>query len=147
MSGAVRSVAAFEAAKGAIVVIAGLGLAAAIHHDLQQLADNLVRHLHLNPANRYPHIFIQAATRLHDMHLWLLATGAGGYATLRFIEAYGLWKARAWAEWLAVVSGAIYLPFEIYELSRGVDVLRIATFAVNVFVVAVMVRALLKRRS
>ena len=47
---------------------------AAIHEDLQQLAENLVQHLHLNPAKRYPQIFIEAAAQLHDVEIrstWL----------------------------------------------------------------------------
>lgn len=144
---ALRSVAVFEAVKGAIVMVAGLGLAAMIHHDLQQLAESLVLHLHLNPARQYPRIFIDAVARVHDVRLWMLASTAGCYAALRFLEAYGLWNARAWAEWLAVVSGGIYMPFEIYELSRGINPLRIATFVCNALVVAVMVRALLQRRE
>lgn len=141
-----RAVAIFEAAKGALVLIAGFGLAAAVHQDMQPLADELARHSHLNPAQNYPHIFIQAATRLHDAHLWLLAGGAGCYALLRFVEAFGLWKGRSWAEWIAATGGGIYLPFEIYHLSQRFDVLSVVIFAVNVLIVVVMVRALLQRR-
>ena len=42
-----RAVAAFEAVKGAIVLIAGFGLARLIDTDLQQAAENLVDRLHL----------------------------------------------------------------------------------------------------
>lgn len=142
-----RSVAALEGMKGLIVLVSGFGLASLVHHDAQQVAEALVRHLHLNPARHYPQIFIDAAARLNDMRLWALAAAAGGYASLRLIEAYGLWKARAWAEWLAAISGAIYIPFEIYELSRGVTALRVVTFVCNVVIVAVMVRALMLRRA
>ncbi|MCZ7627423.1 MAG: DUF2127 domain-containing protein [Candidatus Methylomirabilis sp.] len=44
---------------------------------------------------------------------------AAGYASVRFVEAYGLWLERRWAEWFAAVSGGIYIPFEIYELLYG----------------------------
>ena len=40
------------------------------------------------------------------------------YVILRFIEAYGLWYVRPWAEWLAIASGSIYIPFEIADLLR-----------------------------
>lgn len=35
---------------------------------------------------------------------------------MRFVEAYGLWRERRWANWLAAISEGIYLPVEIYEL-------------------------------
>ena len=46
------------------------------------------------------------------------------YSAIRFTEAYGLWRERRWAEWLSAVSGAIYLPFEIYELAGGITPLK-----------------------
>src|SRR5512145_2338015 len=114
-----RIVAAIEAGKGAIVLLTGLGFATLMHHDAQLMAARLVHHLHLDPAKGYPKIFIEAAGELNDVKLHLLAIGAATYVAIRFAEAYGLWLGRAWAEWLAAVSGAIYLPFEIMELSRG----------------------------
>jgi len=45
---------------------------------------------------------------------------------------------RAWAEWLALISGTIYLPFEIYEIARRPDAIRIAIFLINVVVVLYM---------
>jgi uncharacterized membrane protein (DUF2068 family) len=66
----------------------------------------------------------------------LLAVAACLYATLRFIEAYGLWRARAWAQWLAIVSGSVYLPFEIYELASRPDFLRGVVLTFNVAIVA-----------
>jgi uncharacterized membrane protein (DUF2068 family) len=144
---AIRSVALFEAAKGVLVLITGLGLATALHHGFEHTAEQLVHHLHLNPARHYPQIFIQAAAHLSNMHLWALALGAGSYSALRLAEAYGLWKERAWAEWLAAVSGGVYVPFEIYELFRGITPLRVATFVVNLAVVAIMVYALRRRRA
>jgi uncharacterized membrane protein (DUF2068 family) len=145
-SSGVRAVALFEATKGALVLIAGLGLLSVMHHSAQQLAERLVGHLHLNPANRYPRIFIDAAAQLTDVRLALLASGAAVYGLMRFIEAYGLWRQRRWAEWLAAVSAGIYIPFEIYELFHVVSWLSIGALTVNVLVVALMTRALLNLR-
>lgn len=37
------------------------------------------------------------------------------YASMRFIEAGGLWHSMRWTQWFAIISGAIYLPFEIID--------------------------------
>jgi uncharacterized membrane protein (DUF2068 family) len=132
----VRVIAAFEAAKGLLILFAGLGLLSIIHHDLQSLSEEVVRHFHLNPASRYPRIFLELADRFADVRLWLLAALAFGYAGMRLVEAYGLWHARRWAEWLAVASGAIYVPIEIYELFSGLSPLKVGTLALNVAIVA-----------
>jgi uncharacterized membrane protein (DUF2068 family) len=61
------------------------------------------------------------------------------YAVVRFVEAYGLWHARRWAEWFAVVSGGVYLPMELYELSRGVTLLKVGAILLNLLVVIYLI--------
>ncbi len=130
-----RTVAAFEAAKGLVVLAAGLGLLALLHHDVPRAAETLVRHLHLNPARHYPRVFLEAAARVTDARLWLLAAGAFAYSTVRAIEAYGLWRARAWAEWFAILAGAIYLPVEVEALLHHVSALRLGILLTNLGIV------------
>ena len=137
-----RVIAAFEGAKGLLILCAGLGLLSIVHQDLQSLAEDVVRHFHLNPASRYPRIFLELADRLADVRLWLLAALALAYAGLRLVEAYGLWRERRWAEWLAVASGMIYVPIEIYELVSGLTPLKVGTLVLNVAIVAYMGRTL-----
>jgi len=137
-----RAVAVFEAAKGLLVLAAGFGLLSLLHKDVQVLAERFVERLHLNPAKRYPHIFIDAASRLTDSRLWLLAWLALCYAVLRLVEAAGLWRQRRWAEWFAAISGGIYLPVEAYELARGVTWVKLCMLTINLGIVAYMVSAL-----
>lgn len=146
-SAAIRTVALFEAFKGAVVLMAASGLLLLIHQDVHAMAAKLIEHLHLNPASRYPQIFLDTTSSLHDGRLVLLAVGAGGYALVRFVEAYGLYGEKAWAEFLAAVSGAIYVPFELAELLRRPTWHGALLLAFNLFVVALMVMALLQRRK
>jgi uncharacterized membrane protein (DUF2068 family) len=141
-----RFVALIEFAKGALVLIAGAGLLAFAHRGLRDVAEELLLHLHLNPASRIPGIFVALVDRITSYDLWLLATGAAAYAVVRIAEGYGLWHDRAWAEWLGAVSGLVYVPFELYALSKGVTLLKITTLALNVLVLAVLIDALLRRR-
>jgi uncharacterized membrane protein (DUF2068 family) len=138
-------VAVLEASKGLLIILAGCGVLALVHADLQDLAEQIVTHFHLNPGNRYPRIFLDLAANVTDRQLWTLAGFAFGYASLRFIEALGLWFHRVWAEWLAALSGGVYVPFEIYELAKGVTVLKVATLVINLIIVAYMSRVLFVR--
>jgi uncharacterized membrane protein (DUF2068 family) len=144
---ALRAVAVFEALKGLVVLLAATGLLSLIHQDLHDVAARLVEHAHLNPASRYPRIFIDAAAHWQNAHLALLALGAAAYSLVRFVEAYGLFHERAWAEVLAAVSGAIYVPFEVIEFVRRPSWIGSAVFALNVAIVAVMVTVLWQRRK
>lgn len=132
----VRTVAVFEAAKGVLVLVAGFSLLSLVHHDVQHTAETIVRHLHLNPARHYPRVFIEAAGRVTSSRLWLLAGGAFAYSLVRFVEAYGLWHLRPWAEWFAIISGGLYLPVEIYELFRRPTRVKAVILLGNLLVVA-----------
>ena len=105
-----------------------------------------MKHLHLNPASHYPQIFLDAAANMHDSRLLGLAAGAAAYALVRFVEAYGLYLQKAWAEVLAAGSGALYVPFELAGLLRRPNWHAGALLALNLLVVSVMVAALLQRR-
>lgn len=143
-----RIVALFEAMKGTVVLLAGFGVLLSVDHGAEPIGDALVRHLHLNPAKAVPRIFLELMNNVSDRQLQALAAGALAYAVLRLAEAVGLWRARAWAEWLSAVSGAIYVPFELYELARGVTPLRVVMLLANLAVVVYMLRALwLARRT
>ncbi|MEO6876826.1 MAG: DUF2127 domain-containing protein [Opitutaceae bacterium] len=137
-----RAVAVIEGAKAAIVLLAGFGLLSLIHRDVQSMAERIVRHSHLDPADKYPRIFLDAADKVTDAHLWLLAGFAGLYSLVRAIEAYGLWNERRWAEWFALASSAIYLPVEIYEMWHRFGWIKAAVYLTNVAIVAYMAYAL-----
>ncbi len=129
----------FEAAKGGLVLLAGFGLLALIHRDVQAAAEYLVARSHLSPAKKYPQIFIDAAASMTDARLWFLASLALFYSIVRFVEAYGLWRERRWAEWFALITAALYLPVEIYELSRRVTGIKIGALIVNAVIVIFMI--------
>jgi uncharacterized membrane protein (DUF2068 family) len=131
-----EAAALFEALKGLLVILAGLGLLAFAHHNAQAFAERLVLQLHLNPARHYPRVFIEAAGRLTDARIWLLATGAFAYSALRFAEAYGLWRARPWAQWIGIVSGGVYLPVEVIALVRRPTILKATLLILNALLVA-----------
>lgn len=132
-----RTIALLEAAKGALVILAGVVLFAAPRAQPAGLLGELVSHLHLNPAKHHPRVltalFGQAAT-----HARVLAVGALVYSAGRFGEAVGLWFAQPWAVWVAVCSAAVYVPFEVAELLRRPSWLAAAALALNAAVVAAL---------
>ena len=140
-------VAIFEATKGLLVLVTGFGLLSFLHKDLHMAAEQLVRHLHINPARHYPIIFIDAANHLDDMHLWVLAFSALLYSTVRFVEAFGLWKQRQWAEWFALLTGGMYIPVELFAIMRRVTWPKVAIFIVNLGIVGYMGYVLYRSRQ
>ena len=87
------------------------------------------------------------SSRTSDARLWVLAALAFAYATLRLAEGYGLWRERRWAEWLAALSGGLYIPIEIYELVSHTSWIKLSLLASNIAIVLYMVHALRQRHA
>jgi len=132
-----RAVAFFEAVKGAGVVVL-MFILFAVHRHVEDFAWNLLYHLHIDPDRRYAEAFLNAATRLNDMRLLTITAAALTYATVRFVEAWGLWNRRVWAEWFALLSGTMYLPWEILKLAEHKNWQHGAILAINVVIVLYM---------
>ena len=137
-----RALAVYEAAKGALVLLAGFEVLSLMHHEAQHFAEHWVAQFHLNPAKGYPRIFIDAMTNVTDARLWALAGLALVYAGVKGVLAYGLWLERRWAEWLAVAGGAIYVPAEAYEIAHGATWTKMLLLIANVCIVAYLIYVL-----
>ncbi|MFZ0798073.1 MAG: DUF2127 domain-containing protein, partial [Terriglobales bacterium] len=135
----VRTVATIEFTKGVVVVFAGLGVFSMRHKDIWGVAESFLEFFHVNPYRHYVGVFIDLVYRVSDLRLWKIAVLASVYAILRFIEAYGLWYIRPWAEWMAIASGSIYIPFELADLLHRPDWIRLLILAINVGIVLYMV--------
>jgi uncharacterized membrane protein (DUF2068 family) len=130
-----RTVATIEFTKGVIGIAVVLGVLWLVRQDLWDVSFSILLFLHINPDRRWAQALLDLADRTTDSQLWTIAAILVLYSSLRFIEAYGLWKTRVWAEWLAILSGLIYLPFEIRELLHKATLLRWAVLIGNLALV------------
>jgi uncharacterized membrane protein (DUF2068 family) len=133
-----RAVASFEFSKGIFVLLIGLSALLLVHKDAWVIAESLLAVFHISTDRRWAQLFLDFADNLTDARLWAAAQLAFTYSALRFIEAYGLWKERTWAEWVAFGSGTLLLPLEVRELMRGITVVRSVMFAANLGIVFYM---------
>ncbi len=132
-----RAVASFEAFKGVLVIVLGVALLA-VHSHVQEFAENLLYHLHVDFDRRLGQTLLNAATTISDTRWWMIGAAIGSYASVRFIEAWGLWNRRVWAEWFALLSGALYLPWELLKMVERMDWDRVAIFVINLIIVLYM---------
>jgi len=142
-----RAVALFEAFKGTLALLAAGGLFYLIPRDLRHVATELIGRLHLNAGKNYPDVFARIIEDTSNAQLWLIGGLVLVYAGVRFAEAYGLWLERRWAEWLAALSGGIYVPVELYELTRGVSWIKLGALVLNAAIVIYLCGVLWRTRS
>jgi len=140
-----RAVASFEAFKGILVVL--LGIVLLIYHShAEDLAESMLDHLHIDEDRRIGQMLMHAASQVSDARLWTIAGAALTYATVRFVEAWGLWHRRIWAEWFALLSGTMYLPWEILKVAQRATAERIIVLAINVIIVLYMLFIRIRER-
>ena len=145
--GGLRAVSLFEAGKGLLVFSLALLLSTFVHRDLPGIVAEFRTRWHLDPSGHIPEL---AKMLMHDLtgsRLHLLIMLAAIYALMRFVEAYGLWFEKRWAEWFALVSGGVYLPVEIYELAKGFSWLKMGVFAINLVIVGYMMLLLFRGKA
>jgi uncharacterized membrane protein (DUF2068 family) len=144
---ALRSIALFEAVKGALAFAAGCGLISLRHTDLHSAVDAFLLRHGIDPETHYRRLFIESVARATHQHEAQIAAVAFAYAVIRFAEAYGLWREKHWAEWFAVISAGLYLPLELNHLLRHPTELTVAVTLLNIAILIYLARLLVQQRA
>jgi uncharacterized membrane protein (DUF2068 family) len=100
---------------------------------------SLFRELGFNITNSKLVGLLHHALTLSGKTLTLLAIGLALYTAIELIEGTGLWLARRWGEYFAMVATSLGLPLEIYDLTKKVSVAALVLFAINLALVLYLV--------
>ena len=116
-----------------------VGIQRAFSHDLPA-----IRTLYTDLGFDFSHSkllpFIQHSFTYTSRWLTLVAIALAAYALIELAESIGLWLARRWGEYLAMVATSVFLPLEIWDLTQGhITWLKVATFAINLLLVIYLV--------
>jgi uncharacterized membrane protein (DUF2068 family) len=132
-----RAVAILESTKGILVLALAIAIIALRGH-LEDYTEDLLYHLHIDFDRRFAHLMLDAASKLTGTRMLTISLISSAYATVRFIEAWGLWHRRVWAECFALVSGTMYLPWEIMNVIERATWLHMGLLAINVVIIIYM---------
>lgn len=144
---ALRSVAFFEAVKGALVMAACCGLLSLRHTELHAATDAFLLRHGINPELHYMRLFIDGVARATNHHVETIASLGFAYAAVRFVESYGLWREKHWAEWFAVISAGIYLPIELTHFGRHPSFFNAGVILVNMLIMLYLATLLGQQRA
>jgi len=144
---ALRAIAIFEAAKGALVLGAACGLLSLRHTDLHAVTDAFLLRHGINPETHYMRLFIETVAKATHHHVGEIAALGFVYATVRFAEGYGLWWGKHWAEWFAALSAGIYLPFELWHFAGSPSLFTAGVILLNLVIVCYLGRLLAQQRA
>jgi len=79
--------------------------------------------------------WVEVALGFPPRTLRLFHIGVIIYAGLYLIEGVGLLFEKKWAEWVVVITTALFLPAEIYELFRDPTIFLLILFVLNFIIV------------
>jgi len=141
-----RTVAVIEAAKGVGALALCLLLLFLLKQDLSQLAARLNTFLRLHPDSSLADWTFTMADRVTGRGILIAFSVGCVYVSCRFVEAYGLWRQRLWGEWMAVITGGIYLPLELYAIVRNPSLINFLILTANLLVVLYILSIMLDNR-
>lgn len=141
-SRSIKAVAIYEIVKGIAALLAAMALWL-WHKDLDSWLSGAVAlwrdHFGRLLITQVDSLVANAILASQNWRLFLL--GILGYASLRFIEAYGLWTDRTWAYWFSVLGYGVFIPLELYYLIVSpIDWFKILIFILNIVIVIVVYR-------
>lgn len=132
-----------EAVKGTLALLSATGLELLGPRPLQSALETLIQRFHLDPDSGALPSLLRA---IDPDAVHLAAAALLAYGLLHLLEAWGLWRSRAWASILGCVTAALYLPFDLYAIIRHPGWAAWAVLAINLLIVAVLARDLFRRR-
>jgi uncharacterized membrane protein (DUF2068 family) len=69
------------------------------------------------------------------------------YSVIRLVEGYGLWEGKHWAEWFAVISAGLYLPWEFTHFIRHPRLFSAGIIVFNLALIFYLGRLLARQRA
>ncbi len=144
---ALRTIALFEAFKGALAFAAACGLVSLRRTDLHAATDAFLLRHGINPETHYRRLLIESVARATHQHSGQIVAFCLVYGLIRFAEAYGLWRAKHWAEWFAVISAGIYLPLELHHFAHRPNLFNAGVILLNVVLILYLARLLRRQRA
>jgi uncharacterized membrane protein (DUF2068 family) len=142
-----RAIALLEGAKGILAFAAACGLVSLRHTDLHAVTDAFLLRHGVDPERHYTRLFIESVARVTHHHAGQIALMGFAYALIRFAEGYGLWRGKHWAEWFAVISAGLYLPWEFIHFARHPRLFTAGVILFNLAIVFYLGKLLARQRA
>lgn len=129
-------IAAERAFRAIVLLTVGVVLLTHPNTDWGSEISHLAQRLGLNPNGNGIRWITQKVARIHAHQEFVFGIAAVAYGVLEGAEAYGLWRARRWGEWLTVVATSLLFIPEIWELTRSTTFLKVGALLANIAIVA-----------
>jgi uncharacterized membrane protein (DUF2068 family) len=124
-------IALFKLLKGVLLLAVAIGAFRMLHKDVSALVVHWVDLLRVDPDNRFIHKLLIKSFGIGEKQLREISAGTFFYASILLTEGVGLLMKKHWAEWFTVISTAVFIPLEVYEIFHHFTWVRVWVLVVN----------------
>ena len=110
-------IAVFKLGKGLVFLLISIALYCLSDDNITQEFRELVHWLKLNPETKLVTVILKKLGTITEAKMLVVAGGTIAYSVLALVEGIGLWLRFTWAAYLAIAESAIFIPYEVHELS------------------------------
>ena len=133
------AIACFKLIKAITLISLGLGAFRLLDPAIVSRLTDWLLHFSLSTGQGFVDRAVDLLGTLTRRRATALGIGAVVYGSLFAVEGIGLWKGRRWAEYLTAITTGLLIPFEIYELTRRLTVVRASALVINTAAVIYLV--------
>jgi uncharacterized membrane protein (DUF2068 family) len=137
----------FKLTKSIFFFLVGFGALKLLHKDLGDVAMQIAQALHRDPEGRFVTLMMQQVDRIDDHRLREIGFATFAYSGLALTEGIGLMLEKTWAEYLTTILTVMFLPWELFELARDPNMMRLALLLGNLAVLAYLIWLLRRKRQ
>ena len=111
-------IATIKMLKGVALLFAAAGIFSLAGKDLQDIFNNFLHWVHLDPENRFFSNIGDWLDTITAKNVYAVAAGTLLYGLFLIVGGSGLMFRAKWAIWLAIGESAFFIPIEVFELLR-----------------------------
>jgi uncharacterized membrane protein (DUF2068 family) len=135
----------FKLGKALLLITLGIGVLNLVDRDIGEMFMDLVEKVHVNTENRLvQHILLQLDL-IDERMLKEISLGTFLFAGVLLVEGAGLFFQKVWAEYMAVIETAIFIPFEIQGIIKHATAVRSFVIVLNIAVVFYLVYFIMRK--
>ena len=137
----------FKLAKSIFFFCLGVGAFKLLHKDLGDVAMQIAQVLHRDPEGHFVTLMMQQVDRIDAHRLREIGFATFAYSGLALTEGIGLMLEKVWAEYLTTILTVMFLPWELFELARDPNLMRLSLLIANLVVLAYLVWLLRRKKQ
>jgi uncharacterized membrane protein (DUF2068 family) len=131
--------------KALLLIALGIGVLNLLDRDIGELFIDLVEKLHIDSENRLVQHILLRLDLIDVRMLKEISLGTFLFALILLVEGSGLFFQMVWAEYMAVVETAIFIPFELQGIFKHATTARGVLLTVNIAVVLYLVFLIMRK--